>query len=300
MSRICAQAVMGFVFLSLLPIGALADQNLSGIAIQGGMMIGQIKNGEKIFLDGAPIPILPSGQFVIGFGRDHRPQSELKLVRPNGTFQKRILTIQRRQYDIQHIDGLQDALVTPPPEAWPQIRREGQQKRAARATTRSLTGFAKKFIWPVSGQISGVYGAQRVLNGQPRRPHYGIDIAAPPNTKIIAPADGIVTLVGKNFYFEGGLVFLDHGLGLSSAFLHLGDIKVRVGQKVRQGDLIGLVGATGRSTGAHLDWRIKWQRVNLDPALVVTGGIVCATGTFVISAAAICDAAKANDPDAPE
>ncbi len=290
-------------FLLYLCSTDLSAIELHGTAAQGGMMVGVIKveahTDTKILLDGAPIPILPSGQFVIGFGRTQRAQALFELIQSNGQTQRQILNIRQRQYDIQHIDGLDDDKVTPPPKAWPQIRRESQQKRAARTKLFSLAGFAQKFVWPISGQISGIYGSQRVLNGQPRRPHYGLDISAQANTKIIAPADGIVTLTGKGFYFEGGLVFLDHGLGLSSAFLHLDKINVRVGQAVRQGDLIGFVGSTGRSTGAHLDWRIKWQRRNLDPALIVTGGTICKTGAVVVRAAATCGEAKANDPASP-
>ena len=296
----------GFIWcLFLWPCVALtAEQpaiSLRGNAAQGGMMVGmidRIDKNTKIFLDGAPIPLLPSGQFVIGFGRDHRAQAVLEVVQPDGTAQRQTLTIRQRQYDIQRIDGIEEDKVTPPPEAWPQIRREGQQKRQARVKTRALSGFAKKFVWPISGQISGVYGSQRVLNGQPRRPHYGIDITAPANTKIIAPADGIVTLAGPEFYFEGGLIFIDHGLGLSSAFLHLGRISVRVGQEVRQGETIGFVGSTGRSTGAHLDWRIKWRRYNLDPALAASQ-TNCPSGAFVSRATSICDETRASDRALP-
>jgi murein DD-endopeptidase MepM/ murein hydrolase activator NlpD len=171
---------------------------------------------------------------------------------------------------VQRIDGLPDRMVTPRgPEVIARIKREGAQKRAARPGDSPLTYFAETFVWPVTGRISGTYGNQRILNGEPRRPHYGVDIAVPKGTPVKAPAGGVVTLAEPDMYFEGGLVFVDHGHGVIGVFMHLDTIAVEVGQTVTQGETLGGVGSTGRSTGAHLDWRMYWKGARVDPSLLV-------------------------------
>lgn len=179
------------------------------------------------------------------------------------------VNLKKRDYKIQRIEGLPKKMVTPPPEALALIRQQGAMKRAARATSSRETWFTSAFSWPAQGRISGVYGSQRVYNGQPGRPHFGIDIAAPRTTPVYAPAPGRVTLAKTDMYFEGGLIFLDHGLSLTSVFMHLDSLNVAHGDIVQQGDLIGRIGSTGRSTGPHLDWRIYWHNQRIDPALLV-------------------------------
>jgi murein DD-endopeptidase MepM/ murein hydrolase activator NlpD len=230
----------------------------------------QLRPHTKVFLNGAPIDVLDN-QAVIGFGRDAPLQQQLKFVDAAAKTQTAELEVnlRPRDYQIQRIEGLPQKMVTPPAEALEKIRRQGKIKRAARAESVRQTWFAEPFVWPVEGRISGVYGSQRFYNGEPRRPHFGIDIAAPRKTPVRAPASGRVSLAETDMYFEGGLIFIDHGLSVTSVFMHLDSVHVAVGDIVQQGDVIGRVGSTGRSTGPHLDWRMYWQQQRVDPALLV-------------------------------
>ncbi|KFI21952.1 M23 family metallopeptidase [Nitrosococcus oceani] len=258
----------GWLFLSS-AWGAEPALEFKGILQQGSLVIGQTEPGTQIFLDGHQVRVSKDGKFLIGFGRDAKPESILKLVTPDGTYETRELEVAQRQYQIQRIEGLPSRKVTPRTEDLARIRQEAALVRKARELDDSRTDFLSGFIWPVQGTISGVYGSQRILNGQPRRPHYGIDIAAPIGTPVRAPADGLVTLVHSGMFFSGGTLILDHGYGLSSAFLHLHRILVKEGQQITQGEVIAEVGATGRVTGAHLDWRINLFQTRLDPQLLV-------------------------------
>lgn len=288
----------GFCFFLLFFATSLEALDLTGEAIQGGLVFGLAPDAQKVFLDGVALPLTPEGRFIIGFGRNHKNQALLKLKNKTETKEIR-LNIKQRAYAVQYIDGIEEEKVTPPPSAWGKIRKESQMKRAARQKLYPAFGWQEKFLWPMRGQITGVYGSQRVLNGKPKRPHFGIDIAAKANTKILAPAAGTITLAQNDFYFEGGLIFLDHGFGLSSAFLHLGKVLVKKGQKVQQGEVIALNGSSGRSTGAHLDWRIKWHKQNLDPALIVGDSKLCVRGAYVVQGQATCYETKANFEAAP-
>ena len=236
---------------------------------QGGMVVLAVREGVSVRLNGEALPRAGS-HVVLGFGRN-APVTQKLAFEKKGQRRTVTLTLQARQYNIQRIDGLPPKMVTPSEEDLPRIIAQGQLKRAARAHFRRSDDFAQDFIWPVKGRISGVYGSQRFYNGEPRRPHYGIDIAAPRGTKIVAPAPGQVTLAEPDMYFEGGLIFIDHGLGVTSAYMHLDSLRVKVGDKVKQGDMIATVGSTGRSTGPHLDWRLFWNKQRLDPALIATG-----------------------------
>jgi murein DD-endopeptidase MepM/ murein hydrolase activator NlpD len=178
------------------------------------------------------------------------------------------LAIKPRVYDIQRIDGLPPRMVTPPESVLARIKRENAKIHAARMNDRAEPFFEKGWVWPAKGRISGVYGSQRILNGKARRPHFGVDVAAPVGVKVIAPSDGVVVLAESSLYYTGGTIILDHGHGLTSAFLHMSALAVKAGQRVQQGDLLGAVGATGRATGPHLDWRINWFDRRLDPALL--------------------------------
>jgi murein DD-endopeptidase MepM/ murein hydrolase activator NlpD len=230
---------------------------------------GRTEPGARVFFNGQQVQISKEGIFLIGFGRDAEPQSTLKVIFPNGSHEIRELKIAQRQYQIQHIKGLPSRKVNPRSEDLARIRKEAAMVREARELDDPRTDFLSGFIWPVQGVISGVYGSQRILNGQPRKPHYGIDIAAPAGTLVRAPADGVVTLTHPNMFFSGGTLILDHGHGLSSAFLHLRRILVKQGEQVSRGKPIAEVGATGRVTGAHLDWRINLFQTRLDPQLLV-------------------------------
>ncbi|ADJ27656.1 M23 family metallopeptidase [Nitrosococcus watsonii] len=261
---------LGFGWLFLCPAwGAEPMLELNGVLQQGSLVIGRTEPGTQVFLDGRWVRVSKGGSFLIGFGRDAKPKSILKLVTSDGAYKTRELKIAQRQYQIQRIEGLPSRKVTPRTEDLARIRKEAALVRKAREMDDSRTDFLSGFIWPVHGAISGVYGSQRILNGQPRRPHYGIDIAAPTGTPVRAPADGLVTLVHPGMFFSGGTLILDHGHGLSSAFLHLHRILVKEGEQITQGEIIAEVGATGRVTGAHLDWRINLFQTRLDPQLLV-------------------------------
>lgn len=242
---------------------------LDGKRVQGGLMIGRTEPGTVVMFDGRTVRVSPAGDFVIGFTRDAGPTAVLELRYADGSRREEALSVEPRKYDIQRIDGLPPKMVTPPPEVQARIKRENQLIKAARDRDTAAEYFLKGWIWPAKGRISGVYGSQRILNGEPRQPHYGVDIAAPVGTPVVSPSDGVVTLVQKDLYYTGGTIIIDHGHGLSSAFLHMQDVAVKKGQKVRQGDRIGTIGKTGRASGPHLDWRMNLFDARIDPALLV-------------------------------
>lgn len=240
---------------------------LDGEAIQGNILFGQTDPGSEVRLDGRSLLVSPDGNFVFAFGRDDSGSVILEVTTPGGETEIRELAISPREYNIERVDGLPPATVTPPPEVLERIAEDNRQVAAARANRDLRSDWADGFIWPAQGRLSGFYGSQRVLNGEPRRPHYGVDVAAPVGTPVVAPAAGVVTLAHPDMYFSGGTIIIDHGLGLSSTFLHLSAVDVTAGMEVAQGELIGKIGATGRATGPHLDWRMNWldKRVNPQP-----------------------------------
>ena len=210
------------------------------------------------------------GWFLVGFGRDAAPEGELVVSGPDGGYERLVLAVAPREYRIERIDGLPAAKVAPrDEEELSRIDEEARRVAEARTLDDPRTDFRSGFRWPVTGRISGVYGSQRILNGEPRQPHYGIDIAAPAGTKVRAPADGRVTLAEPDLFLSGGTLIVDHGHGLSSAFLHLSRILAAPGERVLRGHTIAEVGATGRATGPHLDWRVNLFDRRLDPALLV-------------------------------
>lgn len=239
--------------------------SLDGRAEQGSLIFGQAAPGSDVRLDGAPLMVSADGRFLFGFGRDDTGTAVLEVREPGADPVRRELTIAPRDYDIERIDGLPPATVTPPPEVLDRIRREAGLVRQARARRDDRTDWTGGFAWPASGRLSGFYGSQRVLNGEPRRPHFGVDVAAPEGTPVSAPAPGIVTLAEPDLYYSGGTLIIDHGQGLSSTFLHLSAVLVAPGDRVEQGQLIGRIGATGRATGPHLDWRMNWLDKRVDP-----------------------------------
>ena len=240
---------------------------LSGDDIEGGLIMARTATGNVVTLDDAVIPAAADGLFIIGFHRDSDKPVTIKIMQPDGTSQLTVLTPKQREYDIQRIDGLQKNMVTPPDSVIARIKSDQAAVAAARQQKAATGDFWQGIDWPVTGRISGVFGSQRILNGNPRQPHYGIDIAAPQGTPIQAPASGLVTLV-KDLYFSGWTVIINHGLGLNSSFLHLDQVGVNTGDSVTRGDNIGTVGSTGRSTGPHLDWRLDWLGRRIDASLV--------------------------------
>ncbi len=237
-----------------------------GQFVQGGLVVIRLVPGTQLYLNGLPVA-QANNRALVGFGRDGVLEQRFDFSRDRQNARIDI-RLDKRNYDIQRINGLPPAMVDPPVEALEKIFRQAILKREARATETLKDWFNSGFTWPVAGRITGVYGSQRFYNGISRRPHYGIDIAAPAKTPVYAPAPGQVTLAEPDMYFEGGLIFIDHGLSLTSAYMHLDSLNVAVGDIVAQGDLIGRVGSTGRSTGPHLDWRMFWGNSRIDPALV--------------------------------
>lgn len=256
--------------LALSSTASLAELRFEGAVVQGGLLVGHALPGSKVSVDGTSISVSRDGVFLVGFGREDTGPVEVVATAPDGSRVSATLTPAVREYDIQRIDGLPPGKVTPPNQAViERIRREAGEINAARDRDDPRTDFAGGFIWPAKGRISGVYGSQRILNGQPRQPHYGVDVAAPVGTPVIAPAGGIVTFAHPDMYYSGVTVVIDHGQRLSSSFLHMSKATVTVGQRVEQGDKIGEIGASGRATGPHLDWRMNWRDKRVDVALLV-------------------------------
>ena len=257
--------------LALWPGLASAGVAIQGEQVQGGVLFIQASPGSRAYLDGQEILVSPQGNFVVGFDRDETGQRVLKITTPDSAEEIITLHVASRDYAIERVDGLPPATVEPDPEAAQRIKDEAAMVSAARARRDNRIDYVYGFTWPATGRISGVYGSQRILNGQPGRPHYGLDIAAPTGSPVFAPADGIITLTHPGMYFSGGTLILDHGQGLSSTFLHLSEILVPAGTAVKQGDLIARVGSTGRASGPHLDWRMNWLDRRVDPQLLLVG-----------------------------
>jgi len=240
-----------------------------GKFIQGSFILGKTEPGSEVFIDKKKVKVTSDGFFVFGLGRD-RKYDVVVTLNKDGNKQKIVKKVQKRQYDIQRIDGLEEKKVTPPEEVYERIKRENKWIGEARAIDSDLTFFKSKFAIPVENAIiTGVYGSQRILNGKPKWPHYGLDFAADEGTKINAMLDGVVTLAETDLFYTGGTLIFDHGHGISTLYMHMEKILVKKGQKVKQGDVIGTVGSTGRATGAHLDVRLNWFQIRLDPATVI-------------------------------
>jgi murein DD-endopeptidase MepM/ murein hydrolase activator NlpD len=240
-----------------------------GRQIQGGLLTGHAEPGARVEVNGKPVRVSKQGVFLVGFGRDYKGPCKVQVTYADGRRESRQLEIEKREYEIQRIDGLPPRKVEPSKEDLERIRKDNALVKKARKRDDARTDFLDGWIWPAQGIISGVYGSQRILNGQPRRPHFGVDIAAPTGTPVRAPAAGVVTMAHPDMFFSGGTLILDHGHNLSSSFLHLHKILVKVGERVEQGDIIAEIGATGRVTGAHLDWRMNLGRERTDPTLLV-------------------------------
>ena len=245
-------------------VSASGAVSLSGALTQGGLVTGRAAPGARITLDGKAVPLSPEGVFALGFPRDAGPEAVLSVTPPGGRTETRRLAIAPRAWDVQRIDGLPPAQVTPDQRALARIRAEQARLDAARRAVTPAPRFAEGFVWPVRGRISGHWGNQRILNGQPRAPHLGLDIAAPQGTPVGAMAAGRVTLAGE-LYFTGNTLLVEHGLGVTSLYAHLSRIDVTEGQEVARGQRIGLLGATGRATGPHLHLGLFWLSTPVDP-----------------------------------
>ena len=243
---------------------------LNGKFTQGALLRGQAPAGAKVTLNGETVQTNKDGKFVVGFEREAPLQQMLVVKLDNGQKWQRDITLEKREYNIQRIDGLEQKMVSPPAEVTARIKKDNINVANARSGNTDLDALFTRFEWPAKGVISGVYGSQRILNGVPKWPHYGLDIANETGTPVYAPVDGVVTMA-NDLYYSGNTLILDHGMRVFSTFLHMDTITVEVGETVKQGEQIGTIGSTGRSTGPHLDWRINLGNTRLDPQTIISG-----------------------------
>ena len=242
---------------------------LKGTFYQGNLILGKTEPGSKVFIDKNEIKVSNKGFFVFGLSKDRKNDLSIKVVK-NGITNKLIKKIYKKKYQVQKINGLPGKQVTPPKEVYERIKNDNKLISKARSINSNINFFTNNFKVPIKNSIiTGVYGSQRILNGIPKSPHYGLDFAANEGTKIKAMLDGVVTLSEKDLYYTGGTIIFDHGHGISTLYMHMKEIYVKNGQSIKQGDVIGTVGKTGRSTGPHLDVRLNWLDVKLDPASVL-------------------------------
>lgn len=271
---VARQCIAGSLLaLGLVCAGAQAQDNVRVVfpasVQQGALVIGRVPPGSQVRQGERDLRVSAYGTVVLGVGRDQRDPLQLTVTRPDGSRVDAEIAVDRRNWPLQHVNGVPPRTVNPPPELAARIAREQAAVTAARTRDDNRTDFATAFIWPVNGRISGRFGNARVYNGQPGSGHSGMDIAAPTGTPVKAPAGGVVTFADADLYLTGGTVVLDHGFGISSNFLHLSRIDIKVGDRVEQGQVIAAVGSTGRSTGPHLHWGMNWFDVRIDPLLVL-------------------------------
>jgi murein DD-endopeptidase MepM/ murein hydrolase activator NlpD len=257
--------------LSLAVSPALAQEkparfSVTGALTQGSLALGSAPPGSLVALDGRPLRATADGRFTFGFAPDQTKASLVTVRYPDGGGDSRSFTPTARQYETQEVNGLPQKTVTPPPEVQARIAHEAETVYLARLNDSAGADFLPGFDWPAPGILSGVFGSRRIDNGVPMAPHYGVDMAAPVGTPIIAPADGVVSL-SADHYLDGGLTLIDHGQGVSTAYLHQSRRLVKAGDAVKRGQRIGLIGATGRATGPHLHWAMNWFQMRLDPSL---------------------------------
>ncbi|HOZ05403.1 MAG TPA: M23 family metallopeptidase [Arenimonas sp.] len=260
------------------PFPPPASIELPDNAIQGDMVMGRVPSGAIVMMnDENPAPdavntelkVADNGRIVFGIGRDETRAKILDIRLGNGESIRKKINITTRQFDIENINGVPENTVNPPPDIAARIEREQAEVVSARLRNDNRRDFDTAFIWPLEGRVSGVYGSQRIYNGTPKSWHSGLDVAAAQGTPVKAPAAGIITFAKPDLYLTGGTILIDHGMGISSNFLHLSRLDVKVGDRVEQGQVIGLVGATGRATGPHMHWGMNWLKVRIDPQLLL-------------------------------
>jgi len=262
---------IALVVVSRLGLPARAAETglgFSGRAAQGGLVIGHVPEGARVWVNGEPVNSA-GGVFCFGFNYNDTDAVPVRVVFADGSEVTRDVTPETREFDVQRIDGLPQQFVTPPPEVEERVARDARAVVAARMHDTDQLWFAEELAWPIEGRITGNFGNYRILNGEPRDPHYGVDIAAPEGTAIAAPTGGIVRLA-EDLFLSGNTIVLDHGHGVSTTYLHMSAMDVTVGDTVARGDTIGRVGATGRATGPHLCWRMNWFQKRLDVALAAS------------------------------
>ncbi len=264
------------MFKTLLATALVASASFSAMALelkghltQGGLVTGKLENAKSVSLDGKSLKLSPNGDFVFGFGRDAETTHTLKWVDNTGKSHSQPLAITKREYEIDKITGVAKKYVSPAKEVSARISREAVAVRKAREVDSDLLYFLDPVLKPAEGRISGVYGSQRYFNGEPRRPHFGLDIANKTGSPVYAPISGTVVFSEPDLYYSGGTLIIDHGHGITSTYIHLSKLDVKVGDKIKQGNKVAEIGATGRVTGPHLDWRFNWKGERLDPALLM-------------------------------
>lgn len=260
---------MSLAMLATATVPARAEIELRGRITQGALIRGRTTPGSNVTLDGKKLGLSSEGDFAFGFAYDRKNDATLRITSPDGETESRTLDVAKREYDVQRINGLPGNMVEPPASVLKRINRDNHLIGVARARDTDEDWFADEFAWPVKGPVTGVFGSQRILNGVPKRPHFGTDIAAGEGVPIHAPVGAIVAMAEKDMYFTGGTVILDHGHGVSTSYLHMSRLDVKVGDRLAKGDRVGLIGHTGRATGPHLCWRLNWFQERLDPSLVV-------------------------------
>ncbi|NOT41742.1 MAG: M23 family metallopeptidase [Alphaproteobacteria bacterium] len=261
----------GLSLATLVAVGARAraETALRGEFVQGTLIRGRTEPGASVSIDGRKLGLSTNGDFAFGVAYDRKGAAELRIRLKGGESETKSIPVGERAYKIQRINGLPEKFVEPPASVLARIARDNRLIGAARARNSDEAWFADDFAWPVKGPVTGVYGSRRILNGAEKRPHYGVDVAAPEGRAIHAPVGAIVAMAEDDLYFTGGTVILDHGHGVSTSYLHMSRIDVKVGDRVEKGATIGAVGKTGRATGPHLCWRLNWFAERLDAALVV-------------------------------
>ena len=259
-----------FLIIVLFASNASAEKTIfTGEFVQGGIIIGKNDFAEKVIFDNIELELSKEGYFVFGFGRNHKRSSSLKIIYSNKT-KLYNFDIEKSNYKIEIIDGLPPKMVTPPPEFYEKIKADRVLIKNAMRDNFLNKNFQVSFINPAEGRYSGVYGSQRILNGVKKNPHGGLDIAAPIGTPIKAMSDGKVLLAEKGLYYTGNIVIIGHGYNLKSMYIHMEDINVVKGQIVKQGQIIGTIGMTGRATGPHLHWNVYWNRIKINPELLLS------------------------------
>jgi murein DD-endopeptidase MepM/ murein hydrolase activator NlpD len=263
----------GLFFVPTLAHASGLRLSVPASAGQGTLVVGSVEKGAELTLDGAPLRPAADGRFAFGITWDRTTSAHLDAVFADGSRAARDVVPVPRDYEVQRIDGLPEETVSPPPEILERIKAESAKVRKVREIDGDGAGFVQTFEWPIPGIVTGVFGSQRILNGKPMAPHFGIDIAAPAGTPIHAPAAGVVTLAEPDLYLSGGTTVIDHGHGVSTVYLHQEKLLATVGDRVEPRMEIGLVGASGRATGPHLHWGMNWFQMRLDPSCATAQGI---------------------------
>jgi len=262
--------ILGFLAAAVPLPPSPADVTFNGKLEQGGLAVAVAPLNSTVEFNGRTFKVTDDGRFLVGFDRDAPESMSVTVTGPDGVSATHTLKIAPRQWQIDRVDGLPPSLVTPDPETEKRIAADGKIMAAVRARTEPAVLFNTGFVRPASGRISGVYGSQRILNGEPRAPHVGLDIAGPIGTPVKAAADGIVSLAKADMVLTGQTVVLEHGGGLDTVYIHMSEIAVTDGQHVKQGDVIGKIGMTGRANGPHLHFGATWYDTRLDPETVLT------------------------------